>query len=170
MQECIKKDEPWVKIELRADERPTTMNHESRNDEKRAENHEGREVVYKVSSSSISCIILFHILYLNLYKCWSVQGYCSDGFSLPGQCLTKQFFDSIDGPTQSAPLFCGMGLLHSRDRYPVPFPHVSLQADQGPQSDQCPSTGTTVEQRIWTKSISNQMYLTDDWDRKLFKR
>ena len=46
------------------------MNHEPSNDEKRAKNHNWSwQIIYTVISSSIFSIILFYVLYLNVYKC-----------------------------------------------------------------------------------------------------
>ena len=56
--------------------------------------------------------------------------------NLPGHWRTKQASILFASPLQGAPPLGGAGLMHRRVRLLVPFPHVSLQADQGPQGDQ----------------------------------
>ena len=62
--------------------------------------------------------------------------------NLPGQAWVLQSWDSVSAPTQSAPPFCGVGLVHVRVRDCVPPLHVNEHVPHTDQSVQPPSTET----------------------------
>ena len=71
------------------------------------------------------CITVLHIL--NIY-------------GLLGQGMLLHGSSSLFEPSQSGPPFSGAGLVHSRLRFLVPPPHVTVQSPHFPQSDQFPFT------------------------------
>lgn len=79
-----------------------------------------------------------------------IPGICTQGVQavafLTSQGAISQACLSVLSPSHSVPPFLGTGLLHSRclsfhpPEGPQPGPPDAVQVDQGPQSDQPPST------------------------------
>ena len=60
----------------------------------------------------------------------------------PGQAWVLQSWNSVSAPTQSAPPFCGVGLVHVRVRDWVPPSHVNEHVPHTVHADHPPSTET----------------------------
>jgi hypothetical protein len=63
-------------------------------------------------------------------------------FFLPGQSSSLQGLFWTGFPAQVWPPLTGLGFVHARVRFWLPFPHWLEQADQADHVDQSPSTET----------------------------
>lgn len=66
----------------------------------------------------------------------------------PGQRRRKQSWSCVSGPGQRGPPCAGAGLVQSRGRVWLPFPHVVLHGPQGPQGLHSPATARAAQLNI----------------------